>query len=164
MKKYFLPLFLLLTLVSCNKNYNTTVVGSTQEVVSVSIKANDWQYTDNGQSASTQFNNNYFYAVVDMPEITQYIFDNGEVQAYIVYNNGTDDAMQHLLPYVRHYEEQKDSTWNFYTETVDCVYGIGWMEFNFRASDFAYEEDVDINPQAMDFRVVITAPAKTGDD
>ncbi len=68
--------------------------------------------------------------------------------------------MQHLLPYSRHYEEQRtDGTWNYYTETIDCVFGIGWVEFDFSSSDFAYEDNLNINPLGMDFRIVITRPA-----
>ena len=35
-------------------------------------------------------------------------------------------------------------------------YGVGWVEFNYRASDFAYEDDVKINPTDMDFTIVLT--------
>lgn len=159
MKKYFV-FFLVIaaTLVGCD--YSTTVIGSTQQVVNVVVKASDWKYTGL-TSDETPYNNNYFLADVRVPEITEQVFDYGEVQAYIVYDRNTKDPMQHLLPYVRHYEEQlPDSSWSYYTETVDCTHGIGWIEFNYRASDFAYEDNVNINPNRMDFRIVITTPAK----
>jgi hypothetical protein len=58
---------------------------------------------------------------------------------------------------VRHYEELlSNGKWNYFTETVDCMYGVGWVEFNYRASDFAYEDDVNINPTDMDFTIVVT--------
>lgn len=160
MKKYFVFLFgIVAALAGCDYHYTTTVVGSTQKIVDVKVDAKQWQYTD--PYGKNPYDNNYFYAAVNVPEITENVFDNGQVQAYIVYDRNSKDAMQHLLPYVRHYEEQlPDSTWTYYTETVDCVYGIGWIEFNYRASDFAYEDDVTINPNTMDFRVVITTPAK----
>ena len=92
-----------------------------------------------------------------MPEITSSVFNDGEVQAYIVYDKHSSQAFKHLLPYVRHYEELlANGTWNYYTETVDCVYGVGWVEFNYRASDFAYEDNVNINPNDMDFTIVLT--------
>ena len=159
MKKSFV--FLLAaaaTLVGCD--YSTTVIGSTQQVVNVVVNASDWQYTGKNSDESA-YNNNFFFAYVRVPEITENVFDYGEVQAYIVYDRNTQDPMQHLLPYVRHYEEQlPDSSWSYYTETVDCTFGIGWVQFNYRASDFAYEDNVNINPVAMDFRIVITTPAK----
>lgn len=159
MKKSFV--FLLAaaaTLVGCD--YSTTVIGSTQQVVNVVVNASDWRYTGKNSDESA-YNNNFFFASVRVPEITENVFDYGEVQAYIVYDRNTKDPMQHLLPYVRHNEEQlPDSSWSYYTETVDCTHGIGWIEFNYRASDFAYEDNVNINPNRMDFRIVITTPAK----
>jgi hypothetical protein len=103
--------------------------------------------------------NNYFYVSVDVPEITNLVFEKGEVKAYLVqdrYNNYY--ARKNLLPYVLHKEEYVNGNWVFFTETVDFTYGIGWVEFNFRASDFAYEENLNINPEAMEFDIVITKP------
>ncbi len=160
MKKYFV-FFLLIaaTLVGCDCTNTINIIGSTQQVVNVVVDASDWQYTGKN-SDTTPYNNNYFFANIDVPEITENVFDYGQVQAYIVYDRTTKDPIQHLLPYVRHYEELNDTIWNYYTETVDCTYGIGWIEFNYRASDFAYEDNVNINPKSMDFRIVITTPAK----
>ena len=154
MKKFYLLLLPLLALMSCGNSY--TYNGFSVETYDVHIDAKDWQYTDyvaNGMP----YANNYFYCTINMPEITSSVFNNGEVQAYIVYDKRTSQASKHILPYVRHYEEQlTNGNWNYYTETVDCMYGIGWVEFNYRASDFAYEDDVNINPTNMDFTIVIT--------
>ena len=154
MKKFLILIVPLLTLMSCGNSYIYN--GFTVKNYNVHIDAADWQYT-NYTSNGTPYANNYFYCTVDMPEITSSVFDDGEVQAYIVYDKRTSNAFKHLLPYVRHYEEQlANGTWNYYTETVDCVYGIGWVEFNNRASDFAYEDNVNINPNDMDFTIVVT--------
>ena len=140
---------LLLCMASC------TVVerpSTTMKTITVRVNANDWRYTD-------MSNNNYFYVSVDVPEITNLVFEKGEVKAYLVqdrYNNYY--ARKNLLPYVLHKEEYVNGNWVFFTETVDFTYGIGWVEFNFRASDFAYEENVNINPEAMEFDIVITKP------
>ena len=126
--------------------------GATMKTITVRVKATDWKYSNQG-------NNNYFYAGVDVPEITSAVFEKGEVKAYLVKDR--DDsyyARKHALPYVLHKEDYINDNWVFYTETVDFTYGIGWAEFNFRASDFAYEEDVNINPEAMEFDIVITKP------
>ena len=94
-----------------------------------------------------------------MPEITQAVFEKGEVKAYLVQDRDNSYyARKNLLPYVLHKEDYINDNWVFYTETVDFTYGIGWGEFNFRASDFAYEEDVNINPEGMEFDIVITKP------
>ena len=126
--------------------------GATMKTITVRVKATDWKYSNQG-------NNNYFYAGVDVLEITSAVFEKGEVKAYLVKDR--DDsyyARKHALPYVLHKEDYINDNWVFYTETVDFTYGIGWAEFNFRASDFAYEEDVNINPEAMEFDIVITKP------
>ena len=152
MKKVLIWLVMGLLLTGC-----TTIVSDLDmQTVEVYISANDWQYTNYTQGNSP-FANNYFYALVDMPEITRQVFDKGEVKAYVVYDRNTANASKHILPYVRHYEEQlQDSNWHYYTETVDCMYGPGWVEFNYRASDFAYEDNVNINPVGMHFTIVIT--------
>ena len=160
MKKY-LVFFLAVaaTFVSCDYS-TTTIVGSTQKIVNVTVKAREWQYTE--FSDTTYFANNYFYAGVDVPEITENVFDNGEVKAYAVFdNNSTEYARQHLLPFGTPAEVQlENGTWVYYTEVYDFTYGIKWAEFNYRVSDFAYEEDRKFTPPTMNFRIVITTPSK----
>jgi hypothetical protein len=122
------------------------------KTITVRVEAANWEYSDLG-------NNNYFYAGIDLPEITQAVFEKGEVKAYLVQDRyDSYYARKNLLPYVLHKEDYINDNWVFYTETVDFTYGIGWAEFNFRASDFAYEESLDINPEGMEFDIVITKP------
>lgn len=159
MKKILFLSLMLLALVGCINN--PTYVeqnGTTLKTVKVRVNADEWSYTQQG--AGDQFNNNYFYAVVDMPEITKEVFDRGEVKAYAVFNRqNSTNARKHLLPYVLHKEEEVNmGEWVYFTETYDFTYGIGWAEFNFRTSDFAYEDNVNINPPAMEFDIVITYP------
>ena len=156
MKKILFFVLACIALVSCN---TTTIIdGSTLKTIRVTVKAADWQYTQQGHD--DQFNNNYFYAGVDVPEITEEVFDYGEVKAYVVYDRmDLKYARKHLLPYVLHVEEPTNTgEWLYFTETYDFTYGIGWAEFNFRTSDFAYEDNVNINPPAMEFDIVITYP------
>ena len=148
MKKIlFLGIFLL-GMASCT--FNSTTVGSTSKTVTVQVKDYDWKYTNDN-------NNNYYYCGLDLSSITRDVFDKGEVKAYLVKDrNDLNYARKHALPYVLHKEEYVDGNWVFYTETIDFTYGIGWVEFNYRASDFAYELDENIHPQAMEFDIVIT--------
>lgn len=158
MKKILLLLVTAMAMASCvlNPTYKE-YYGSRVEVIHISVGAEDWKYTQVG--THDQFNNNYFYAGIDMPEITQEVFDKGEVKAYLVMDGkNTSKARKHLLPYVLHVEELYNDNWIFYTQTIDFTYGIGWAEINFRMSDFAYEEDLTINPTAMEFDIVITHP------
>ena len=153
--KKFLFLALILCMTSCivnNEDPCTCTPGNTSKTITVRVNATDWQYSNQGI-------NNYFYAGVDVPEITENVFNKGEVKAYLVKDRyDSYYARKHALPYVMHKEEYINDNWIFWTETVDFTYGKGWAEFNFRASDFAYEEDVNINPKAMEFDIVITKP------
>ena len=150
MKKILFIIMAMMALVSC---HNTTIVDGTKlKTIKVTVNAHQWTKTDFP-------NNNYFYAGVDIPEITEDVFDYGEVKAYVVYDRmDLHYARKHLLPYVTHKEEYIDNSWYFYTETIDFTYGIEWAEFNFLASDFAYELDNNIAPPAMEFDIVITYP------
>lgn len=164
MKKYFVFLCVIAAFISCTgpqgpkgDKGDKGDPGVVTQIVNVTVPANAWTYTNYTDNSGQPYANNYFYSTIQMPEITESVFDYGSVAAYVVYNRTTTDASQHLLPYTRHYEEQRsDGTWNYYTETIDCTYGIGWIEFNYRASDFAYEDDTSINPLEMDFRVVVS--------
>lgn len=159
MRKILFLFSILLAMVSCISN--PTYVeqeGATLKTIRVKVKANEWSYTQQG--ATDQFNNNYFYAGFEVPEINKEVFDYGEVKAYAVFDRQyASQARKHLLPYVLHVEEQNnDDEWIYFTETYDFTYGLGWVEFNFRTSDFAYEDNVNINPPAMEFDIVITYP------
>lgn len=159
MKKILFLFGVTIALVACVSN--PTYIeqeGATLKTIQVTVNANEWSYTQ--QDTADQYNNNYFYAVVDMPEINKEVFNYGEVKAYAVFDrNSLTYARKHLLPYVLHMEESTNTgEWLYFTETYDFTYGIGWAEFNFRTSDFAYEDNVDINPPAMEFDIVITYP------
>lgn len=147
MKKILFFVLASLLLVACDE---TDVRVKTIRVI---VAENEWQYTDYN-------NNNYFYAAVDLPEISERVFDYGEVKAYLVQDRlDTYYARKHLLPYVLHVEEPtEDNDWRFFTETIDFTYGIGWAEFNVNRSDFEHEVDLSINPAAMEFDIVITYP------
>lgn len=154
MKKILFFVLIACALVSCDYE----VDGAKLKTIRVAVNASDWQYTQ--QDASDQFNNNYFYVGINVPEITEKVFDYGEVKAYAVFDRSSlTYARKHLLPYVLHVEEPlANGDWLYFTETYDLTYGIGWAEFNFRTSDFAYEDNVNINPPAMEFDIVITYP------
>ena len=157
MKKILLVFSISLVVVGCNLTH-VDQDSATLKTIKIKVRAQEWLYTQQGND--DQYNNNYFYAVVNMPEITENVFDYGEVKAYAVFNrNSPTYARKHLLPYVLHVEEPTNTgDWLYFTETYDFIYGIGWAEFNFRTSDFAYEDNVNINPPAMEFDVVIIVP------
>ena len=79
MKKIIFWLFLGFTLAGC-----TTVVSDLEmETIDVYVDASDWKYT-NYTDGNSPFANNYFYATVEVPEISRAVFTDGEVKAYVV--------------------------------------------------------------------------------
>lgn len=148
MKKTLLGILMGLAFTGCTY---TTVSNLEMKTIDVHVRASDWQYTD-------MADNNYFYCVVDMPEITSEVFNRGEVQAYRIFYDNNNEPFKHILPDVFHSKEVIDGNTFLYTTTVDCIYGAGWLELNYRVSDFVYDEGDYRNfaPQAMDFSIVVT--------
>lgn len=148
MKQVLFWFILGLTLTGCTY---TTISDLEMETINVQVRASDWQYTD-------MIDNNYFRCVVNMPEITSSVFNQGEVQAYRIFYDQNNNPFKHVLPDVFHSKEVINGDTFFYTTTVDCVYGVGWLEFNYRVSDFAYDEGDyrKFAPGNMDFSIIIT--------
>lgn len=122
--------------------------------VLITVKANQWAYSEID-------NNNYFYATVDMPEITQDVFKTGFVKMYRVWDWGSSNAVQMEMPYSRHIEEYwedpdlDEDGWYFYTESLDYEFAVGKMTICYTLSDFFYEIDESYAPDQMQFRCVV---------
>lgn len=149
MRKLFHSLFILgslLALASCSKDPDVII-----RVVDITVYENNWNYTNTE-------NNNYFYAEVDAPEISEYAFDNGIIKMYRTYDYDSINASQVELPYVRpiEYYNYVTDQWFNYTEQVDYEYSIGKLRIFFTESDFNYEVSPDYdNPGPMRFRLVV---------
>ena len=136
MRKIIIFAIVLFSFVGCYDYYE----GATLQTVQLRVESHEW--TDAGD---------YFYAEFPMPEITEHVFDYGEVKAYLVSNRmDYATAQKNLLPYVLH---QADGEF-LYSQTIDFEYGIKWARVYYTISDFVYEG----NPPAMEFDVVITIP------
>ncbi len=115
----------------------------------MNVDSDGWMY-------SGLENNNYFWAVFDMPEITEDVFDYGLIKIYRTYDYWTDNPVQLELPQVRQAEYQiSGDNWGFYTEVIDYEISIGSVTIFYTASDFDYELDEAFIPDAMQFRCVI---------
>lgn len=124
-------------------------VGSTFNVVNFDVPQAAWQYSENKD-------NNYFFADVKMPELTEEVFDGSMVSVYRTFDYDSKNASQQVLPSVRMFEQTlSNGTTVYYTETIDYDYGIGWLRIYFTVSDFIYEDDLSFVPEAMTFRAVI---------
>ncbi len=134
---------------SCKKDNIYVYDGPVIQSFYFSVPENSWKYSNIN-------NNNYFYATVDAPEITQSVFDSGIVKIYRVFNTGSTYPCQMEMPYVRHNEVSLgDDQWAFYTETVDYEFSVGSITVFYTASDFEYEVDESINPVMMEFRCAV---------
>ena len=120
--------------VSCQKD---TTVDTKWDVVNFGISQSNWI-----KSVDNQGLNPFYSCLIDMPEITPFIYSQGLVQIYYVM-----DGAQQVLPYVRHYE---DSLGNQWTQTIDADFTTGTIKVYVTDSDFN-----GATPPAMDFRVVL---------
>jgi len=120
--------------VSCQKETSTDTKWN---VVNFGINQADWS-----KSVDVDGLNPFYSCLINMPEITSYIYSQGLVQIYYVL-----DGAQQVLPYVRHYEDALGNKW---TQTIDADFTAGSIK--------VYVTDSDFNggvPPAMDFRVVL---------
>lgn len=163
MKKYVFMLVAIvaaMSLSSCKGDKGDPGIGMNWKIIDIPVYASDWQYTQDTDPSRYQLDNNYFYATYDVPAIDRFIFFEGSVHAYIVYSNGSE-LVQRPLPFTSHQETfvGDPAVRLFFTETYDFAYGVGWVEFNYRASDFAYEDgevmDPTTKPTLQNFRLVL---------
>lgn len=136
MKKLILLSITLLLMSAC-----TTVEEEPElrmKIIDLTVKSADWkaQVDNNGQ-------NLYYSATFTMPEITNYIYQNGDVRCNLLANGA-----QSPLPSVRHYQYISGYTW---TRTIDYDYTAGDLKIYVTTSDFFTEI-----PESMNFRVVLT--------
>lgn len=117
--------------------------------VLINVDPENWELT-------TYKDNNYYFASVDMPEITKDVFKGGMIKMYRVFGNESyteilDNACQIEMPYVRPVEEVDDIETFRYIETVDYDFNIGRLTIYYTTSDFFYGK----KPDPMQFRCAI---------
>ena len=133
MKKTLLLFVIAVFVVSCNDSSKDIQLNN----IDLKAKSSDWVVNiDQPGIYSVHFN---------MPEITQGVFNNGIINAYIVLDN--NPTAQEPLPYVRHYQNTDGTLW---TQTIDFDYSVGGMNVYVTNSNFA-----DNPPLTLNFRVVI---------
>jgi len=115
-----------------------------------------WEYASD--APEYQYSNHYFWNKYSIPQLSSFVFTDGNVQVYLMRKNAYGEETQQPLPFTRHYESFIGDSAAYYTETYDYLYGVGWIEFNYTASDFKYEDsqgEMD-RPEPQHFRVVLT--------
>ncbi len=155
MKKYkllILPLVALL-LTSCYKEYvtkqyvteQTIIQGMDMDLIDFSVENKNWQEWDVEYGNP---NEGYFEAVLEVPEITKDIVEQGVVHVYRKFID-QETPVYTPLPTIR--TEKTPDGEHYYTTVVDYEWKEGYVSIFVTATDLL----VGNKPGDMDFRVAI---------
>lgn len=117
------------------------------EIVNINVKKADWVWNEQVGR---------YEAVYDLPELTEFIYENGAVFGYVFIGTQGVDEVQTLLPFVHTYSENSDDGNTItYTETISCDFQYGnpsTVAFFIQASNLFRVDDylADYN-----FRIVL---------
>lgn len=91
--------------------------------------------------------NTFFYADRNIPELSDYVFDEGLVIGYIQ----TEKDVKNGLPFVLHLGEEIDGKEFLWTQTYDFDYSPGMVRFYITYSDF----NTQYPPDSETFHIVL---------
>lgn len=145
-----LTLFLLLLSLgySCSDDNDPVIdFNETQwKIVNVTVNKADWQWMEvDGRYA----------AVLDLPELTKFIYENGAQLSYVFIGQQGTDEVQKLLPFVHTYSANVGGEIITYTETISCDFQLDTpsnVAFYIQASDLARDDSILAN---YNFRIVL---------
>lgn len=120
------------------------------QIINIAVKKEDWAWnTDTEQ----------YEVIFDVPELTEFIYEEGAVLGYVFFGQQGVDEVQMPLPYVFTYKEKDDNGNTFtYTETISFDYQLGTggkkssVAFYIQASD---RFRVDDNLTNYNYRIVL---------
>lgn len=140
MKKLFFLLVVTFAFIACEGPIGPQGpqgYGTNWNVQKYVVSANHWQVRDDEG----------FINIFDVRDLTDYIYTDGKVTAYLVQYPGTKDEVQTPLPYTMHHQ---DNT-GYWTETYSFDYAPGSIAFYVTYSDFPQ----GTRPGSATFRVVM---------
>jgi hypothetical protein len=111
------------------------------QIIPVDIKSEDWDWFENEYEG-------YYSVTVNLPELKDYIFDEGATHAYYYFNENSKTA----LPYVKTIIGDNGIP---FTETYSCDFNLGnpsTVTFYLEASDAGRYNG---NPPAAEFKVLL---------
>lgn len=106
------------------------------------IKKSDWILSGPAGALNT-----YYYADKQIPQLSDFVFDEGLVLGYIQ----TDVDVKNGLPFVLHMGEEGNGQEFLWTQTYDFDYSPGMVRFYVTYSDF----NTQIAPEAETFHIVL---------
>lgn len=116
------------------------------DIVNVSIKKEDWKW-DNDAGR--------YDAIVDLPELTKFIYENGAQLGYVFIGQQGETEVQKMLPYIHTYYENDNGNDIVYTETISCDFMYGspsTAAFYIQSSDLGRDDSILSN---YNFRIVL---------
>ena len=117
------------------------------KIVNVSVKEGDWTW-DNAAGR--------YEAVVDLPELTKFIYESGAQLGYVFIGKQGVDEVQKMMPFIHTYYDENDLGESIlYTETISCDFQYGTPStaaFYIQASDLFRNDDILAN---YNFRLVL---------
>ncbi len=133
--------------VSMTSCETTNDVAETQwRVVNIKINKTDWLWNN----SSGQYE-----VIVDLPELTPFIYNEGFVSAYVKFNNNTKANLPYLKSYEYEFTENGQTYYGTYTETIKCDFQLGnpsTVAFYIEASDLMRADEY---LESKDFQVVL---------
>ncbi len=150
MKKLFLFLILALGLSACEgkdgldgRDGKDAEMGWHVEWLEVGTNKAPWVLSDNEK---------YYYVDFEIPELTQHVFDDGNLSGYILLSDreaepGAIDAKA-SLPYTEFHMEDDGYRWQ---KKYDINFEVGYVRIFLEYSDFAVED----KPGTTKFNVVL---------
>lgn len=126
-------------------NLNNNNLEFTQwEIVNITVNADNWKWNNN----SAQWE-----AFADLPELNEFIYENGAMISYVFIGEQGVDEVQKLLPYINTYSVMEGA--DTFTETISADFQQGnpsTVAFFIKDSDLAQDPDA---PQNYNFRIVL---------
>lgn len=130
------------------KDNNSKLEFTQWEIVQIHVKESDWQWNNIEEQ---------WEAFADLPELTEFIYENGAALGYVFVGKPGVNEVQKLLPYINTYYAGDDENGLpiIFTETISCDFQLGnpsTVGFFIKASDLFDDEEAR---QEYYFRIVL---------
>ncbi len=109
----------------------------TSDWVSISVKATDWEWVEENYFEENNLAEGYYIAIKSVPQLTNYIYNNGVITAYHAFNDGTMTA----LPFLKTYGYGPADDRGYYTEYISFDIHVGEIVFILEASDLQQADE-----------------------
>ena len=136
---------LIVSATSCSKDDK---IAETQwKIINIKVNKGDWTWNNDG---------GFYTATANLPELTEFIFDNGAAVGYYKFNDNAKTVLPFVKTYWYNVEEGGVNVTKYFTETISCDFALGnpsTVTFHLEMSDLAYYDNGV--PNDMNFQVVL---------